>query len=441
MTQDDLILNVTAMGVGMHLGAWRYREGSPFDYTKLAFYGEIARISEAGKLHALFLADTLAVDEENFERPNLGAMDPTIVLAGIAGATRHLGLVATASTTYNDPFSLARRFSTLDHLSNGRAAWNIVTTFVPAVAANFGATALPAGPERYSRAEEFVEIVRRLWLGWQDGALVGDKQTGQFADRARVVPLDHKGANFQVRGPLTLPRSPQTSPVLFQAGSSEEGRALGASVADVVFTARNTIAQARAFYADMKQRARRNRRDPDGLKVLPGIVPVIGGTESDARARKARLDEFAGDAELRKLALRVGIPAAELHLDKPLPFDKIAENAGFRGSQGFRDAALALGGEEKLTVRDIIYRNGGGHLQVVGTPEQVSALIEEWYREGAADGFNLMIDVLPDGLSAFVDEVVPLLRRRGVFRSDYRGETLRANLGLQDRTIPFQAAS
>lgn len=427
----SLILNATVMGLGMHLGAWRYREGSPFDYIGIDYYTQVARIAEQGRLQGLFLADTLAVSEENFERPNLGAMDPSIVLAAVAAATSALGLVATASTTYNEPYNIARRFATLDHLSGGRAAWNIVTTFVPDVAANFGLENLPKGDERYQRAEEFVDVVIKLWESWEAGALVGDKLSGRFADASRVHAIDHKGEHFNVRGPLTLPRSPQGRPLLFQAGASGRGRDLAARVADVVFTAQNTLAGAQRFRTDIRRRAAGFGRDPDRIRILPGLVLVLGGTETEAKRRKDRLDELAGDAELRKLALRVGVPVAALDLDKPLPLDLIAANDGFRGSEGFRAVAVELGSAQRLTVREILYRNGGGHLQIVGTPEQAADTIALFHSEGAADGFNLMIDVVPSGLADFVTHVVPLLQRRGLFRRDYRGATLRENLGLE----------
>jgi FMN-dependent oxidoreductase (nitrilotriacetate monooxygenase family) len=426
----DLILNAVVMGLGMHPGAWRYRDGDPFAYTNISYYQEIARLSEAGRLHAIFLADTLAVSEENFERPNLGAMDPTIVLASIAGETKHVGLVATTSTTYNEPYNIARRFASLDHLSGGRAAWNVVTTFVPDVAANFGEAALPNHDGRYERANESVDVVRRLWASWEQEALVGDKTGGVFADGSQVHPINHTGAHYSVRGPLTLPRSPQGWPVLFQAGSSDPGRELAARFADVVFTAQNTVDAAREFRADVRRRVEAHGRDPDSVRVLPGLLPVLGGTEAEARARKDELDELGGHAELKKLALRVGVKVEDLKLDEPMPVELIEANSGFRGSRGFRNAAVRLAKEEKLTVREVLYRNGGGHKQVVGTPEQVADMIEAWHREGAVDGFNLMIDVLPSGLRDFVEQVVPLLQRRGAFQRDYAGTTLRQNLGL-----------
>ncbi|RKP53748.1 LLM class flavin-dependent oxidoreductase [Pararobbsia silviterrae] len=429
-TPADLILNAVVLGVGMHPAAWRLRSDEAFSSLGLPFYRRLAREAEAASLHALFLADTLAVGEENFERPNLGAMDPLLALAAIAGETSHLGLVATASTTYNEPFSLARRVSTLDQLSAGRAGWNVVTTFVPDVAANFGDAPLPPAEQRYQRAEEFVDVVRALWQSWSAQALIGDKAQGIYVDKAQVRAIDHHGPHFRVRGPSTLPPSAQGSPVLFQSGASDAGRNLAARTADVVFTAQNTQDGARAFRSDVRARAREFGRDPDRIKIVPGLLPIIGGTEHEARARKDTLDALGGQAELKKLALRVGVPVDALELDKPLPVERILANDAFKGSEGFRNAALELGVREKLTVREILYRNGGGHLQVVGTPEQVADTIEHWHAQGACDGFNLMLDVLPEGLSAFGSEVVPLLQRRGLFRREPRGATLRSNLGL-----------
>ena len=427
----SLILNAAVLGVGMHLGAWRYRDGDPFAYTDVAFYQEIARLAEAGRLHAIFLADTLSCGEVNFERPNLGAMDPTLVLAAIASVTEHLGLIATASTTYNEPYNLARRFATLDHISRGRAAWNVVTTFMADVAANFGSAELPNHDDRYERADEFVDIVIRLWESWEDGVLVGDKSSGKFADAARVHAINHDGPHYAVRGPLTLPRSPQGRPILYQSGSSTPGRELAARFADAVFTPQNTLAAAKEFRTDLRRRAERHGRNPDDVKIVPGLLPILGGTEAQARARKDELDELGGQAELKKLAVRIGVRVEALKLDEPLPLAVIEADDRFQASQGFRTAAVRLGSEEGLTVREILYRNGGGHKQVVGTPEQIADVIETWYREGAVDGFNLMIDVLPSGLHDFVEHVVPLLQRRGVFHSDYAGTTLRANLGLE----------
>lgn len=424
-----LILNIGVLGVGLHPGAWRY--GTATSAMDAGFYAELGRIAEKGKIHAIFLADTLTVEEENLSRPNLGAMDPALALTWIAAATSHIGLVGTASTSYNEPFNLARRFMSLDHLSGGRAGWNVVTTFAPTVAANFSDAPLPPSDQRYDRAEEFVDIVRALWASWQPGALVADQASGIYADRDLIRPIAFKGKTFQVAGAATLPRSAQGWPVLFQSGSSGRGRELAARTADAIFTVQNTREGAIAFRADIHQRMAEYRRTAGQIRVLPGLLPILGSTQSEARARKEALDDLAGEAELLKLALRVGIDVKELSLDKPLPVDKILENRNFRGSEGFRNAAIALTQAEGLTVRDLIWRNGGGHPQVVGGPEEIAAFIADWYQAGAADGFNVMPDVLPGGAQDFVDQVVPILQRQGLFRRDFTGGTLRENLKLE----------
>jgi FMN-dependent oxidoreductase (nitrilotriacetate monooxygenase family) len=426
-----VILSACIMGLGMHLAAWRAREGEVADYLDPDLYAGLARTAERGKLHFLFLADTLTNAEEGTDRPALGAMDPAVVLAIMAAATSRVGLVGTASTTFNTPYDLARRFATLDHLSRGRAAFNAVTTFVPAVAANFGAGELPDREERYANAREFLEVVLALWDSWGEGALVGDKVGGVFADPAKVAPIDHHGQFFDVAGPLTMPRTPQGRPALFQAGASDSGRDLAARYADVVFTAQNVLGPAIDFRADVRSRAAAYGRDPERVKVVPGLLPVLGATEAEAQARKARMDELAGTGpELGKLARRIGVPVEALDLDKPLPVELLSPDAEFKGSVGFRRAAVRLAVEEKLTVRELLVRNGGGHLQVVGTAEQVADVIEEWHREGAVDGFNLMIDMVPSGLEDAVDQLVPELQRRGLLHTDYEHATLRANLGV-----------
>ncbi|NMO93136.1 NtaA/DmoA family FMN-dependent monooxygenase [Actinomycetospora sp. TBRC 11914] len=426
-----LVLTATVLGLGMHQGAWRFRDGDPFDHLRLDHHLEIARLAEAGGLHALFLADTLDGAEERYARPSLGALDPVVVLAAAAAVTERIGLVATSSTSFNEPYNLARRFASLDRISGGRAGWNAVTTFVPTAAAQFGDAPLPDHAARYARAAEFLDVVTGLWDSWDDDALVGDKATGRYVDADHVHPLHHRGEHFSVAGPAPLPGSAQGRPVIFQAGSSGPGRDLAARYADVVFTAQNTLEAARAFRADLRARAAALGRDPDTLLVLPGLTPVLGDTDEAAAARKTALDEARGIApELEKLALRVGVPVAELALDEPLPVERIRADAGFRGSHGFRDAAVELAVRRGLTVRELLAENGGGHLQVVGTPDRVADVVETWVDAGAADGFNLMVDVVPDGLAAIVDEVVPRLRKRGRFPAEYAGSTLREHLGL-----------
>jgi FMN-dependent oxidoreductase (nitrilotriacetate monooxygenase family) len=429
-TDGGLILLAASLGLGLHPGAWRYRSGPTTDYLSADHYRHLAETAERGKLHGLFLADTLTLSEDNLARPNFGAVDPLEALSVALPFTNRLGLIATATTSFNEPYDLARRFSTLDHLSNGRAAWNVVTTFIPDVAANFGGASLPAHTDRYQRANEFVDVVRELWASWEDGALVGDKNGGTFADSALVHPIRHHGDHFAVAGALTLPRTPQNEPVIFQAGSSEDGRELAARTADAVFAVQNTIESAINFRQDMRRRAVEHGRSPDAVKILPGIVPIIAKTAAEAIDRKRALDELATDAELHKLALRIGVPEDALKLDEPIPFELVPKDKEFNASHGFRDAVLELARSENLTVREIIYRNGGGHPQVIGTPIDVADTITTWYQSGAVDGFNLIFDVLPEGLEQFVDEVVPILQERGIFQNGYAGKTFRESLRL-----------
>ncbi len=430
---SGMILNLAAMGVGMHMAAWRFRDDDPFSYLDLEFYQDIATRVEKAGFHALFLADTLTAGEENFERPSYGAVDPTIILAALASVTKSIGLIATATTSFTDPYTFARRFATLDQISHGRVGWNIVTTYLPAVAANFGADDLPKGQERYAMADEFIDVVKALWDSWPAQAKIGDRENNVFANADIIKPIDHVGKYYKVKGPLTMPCSDSGRPALIQAGSSEEGRRLAVRVADAVFTAQNTLSDAKVFYADMKRRAVEAGRDPEGIKILPGLFTVIGKTDAEAKARKARLDELVGDAQLRKLARRVGLQVEDLELDGPLPIDKILSNKNFRGSEGFRDAAIQMARTEKLTVRQIVEKNGGGQFQLVGTPEYIADIMETWFNEQACDGFTIQPDVLTDGLTAFADGVLPILRKRGLFREAVAGTTLRSRLEAPSR--------
>lgn len=433
----SMILTASMMhGLGMHLGAWAAREGDVTDYITPDMYLDIARTAEAGKLHAIFLADGNTNAEAGTTRP-VGAMDPVTLLALMASVTTRIGLVGTASTTYSQPYDLARRFATLDHLSRGRAAWNSVATFLPAVAAMFGGGGLPDHESRYARADEFIDVVLKLWDSWEEGALVGDKVNKVFARAELVHEIKHVGKHFSVLGPLPFPRTPQGRPVIFQAGASPEGRDQAARYADVVFTAQHLLDDGVAFRTDMRQRAAAHGRDPDAIKILPGILPILGATEAEAWARKKALDDAIGlGPELKKLAARVGLPVEVMELDKPFPVHLLGPDAEFSGSIGFRKTLVNLAVKEKLTVRELVARYGGGHQQVVGTPEQLADTIEQWLQAGGADGFNLMVDVLPSGFGNIVDMLVPELQRRGIFHRDYEHATLRENLGLP-KVVPF----
>ncbi|WP_240181734.1 NtaA/DmoA family FMN-dependent monooxygenase [Nocardioides sp. 616] len=345
--------------------------------------------------------------------------------------TTRIGLIATATTTFEEPYNLARRFASLDLISQGRAGWNMVTTSAEAAAANFGRT-MPSPEERYARGEEFLDVVLGLWRGWREDAIVADRDTGVWGDPDRIRPLRHRGEHFQVEGPLTVGRSRQGHPVVVQAGSSGPGVALAAKYAEAVFTAQRSVVEGRAFYDRLKALTVKAGRNPDHVKILPGIVPVLGGTEAEARAAEKQLDDLVVlDYPLQQLAAQTGLPVAELALDEPLP-QGVREVHEIVGSRARYELTLNLARSENLTVRELLLRLGGGrgHRTFVGTPEQVADDLEEWFTAGAADGFNVMPPVLPQGLDAFVDHVVPILQRRGLFRTEYAGSTLREHYGL-----------
>jgi FMN-dependent oxidoreductase (nitrilotriacetate monooxygenase family) len=440
-----LHLNAFLMGVGHHEAAWRLPESDPYAHVDVAHYQNLARTAERGKLDSLFLADGPVLWNDLGRRP-AGALEPTVLLTALAAVTEHIGLIATASTTYNEPYNLARRFASLDHISGGRAGWNIVTTAGAEAARNFNLDAQPAHRERYERAAEFLDVSLKLWDSWDDDAALGDKAAGVWGDDTKVYPPNHAGRFYQVAGALNVPRSPQGYPLLVQAGSSENGRGFAARYADAVFTAHQTLADAQEFYADLKQRALRYDRDPDTVKILPGIVPILGDTEAEALALEAELDRLIRpEYALPQLAELLKITPEELHLDRELPADLPGEDE-IEGHKSRRTLVVNLARRERLTVRELIGRLGGGrgHLTFAGTPEQVADAIVHWYQEGAADGFNIMPPVLPSGLVSFVDRVVPILQRRGLFRTEYEGSTLRDNYGLPrptNRNTPIAVAA
>ena len=427
--QRQLHLNTNVLSSGKHEAGWRIQD-DPFGFLDVEYYRNIARIAERGTFDALFLADHPSLDSDPGVQP-WNALEPTVLLTGIAAATEHLGLIGTASTTFNDPYNLARRFASADHVTKGRIAWNIVTTRSAITAANFGSDGIPDKDERYARAEEFVDVVVELWDSWEDDALIGDRERGIFADRSKIHTIDHVGRWFSVRGPLNVPRGPQGRPVLVQAGASAGGKRLAARFADAIFTAQTTLPEARAFYQEIKGDAAASfGRDPGQIVILPGLFPIVGSTEREARERKERLDSFLDfDAELLKLAKRLGVDAELLELDQLVSPDLLATDSG-GASRGFLEATINLSQSENLTVRQVLDHNPGGHRLIVGTPEQIADDIELWFRSRAADGFNLNADSFPTGLEPFVDHVVPLLRKRGIFRHEYTGTTLRDNLGL-----------
>ncbi|MGV9235774.1 LLM class flavin-dependent oxidoreductase [Streptomyces nigra] len=428
----QLHLNAFLMNTGHHEASWRLPESDPYAHVDLAHYVRLARTAERGTFDSLFLADGPQLWSNLAQRP-AGALEPLTLLTALATATEHIGLIATASTSYNSPYNLARKFASLDIVSGGRAGWNIVTTAGAEAARNFGLDAEPAHAERYARAAEFLDVARKLWDSWEDDAIVADKAAGVWGDDAKIHPPRHRGTYFQVQGALNVPRTPQGYPLLVQAGSSEDGKRFAARYAEAVFTAQQTIEDARAFYADLKARTAEAGRDPDHIKVLPGIVPVIGSTEAEARAAEQVLEDHIvhthGVARLESL---LQLEPGSLELDAPLPADLPSEDA-VEGAKSRYTLVVELARRERLTVRQLIGRLGGGrgHLTFAGTPEQVADAIETWFTQGAADGFNIMPPVLPSGLDAFVDHVVPILRERGLLRTAYGPRrTLRERYGL-----------
>jgi len=425
----QLHLNINILHSGFVPSAWRVADADPQAFIDVGHYIRVAQLAEAAKFDAVFLADNASIADQIDFRP-ITALEPTVLLASIAAATTRIGVIGTASTSYNEPFNIARRFATLDHVSAGRAGWNVVTTADLGSARNFGREAVPDHAERYARAAEFTEVVKALWDSWEDDAFIGDKSSGHFVDTNKIHPIAHRGKYFDIQGPLNLPRSPQGHPVLVQAGGSSDGRDLAARYAEVVFSASQSFEESLAYGHELKTRAASYGRQ--AVKVLAGLTTIIGATETEALRRRDELvDLIPWSYSLARLAGTLGISANSLKLDQRLP-EKIALPGDGNGNHTFFHATLAQARRHGYTVRELIrsLAGGGGHRVIVGTPEQIAGDIEYWFKAGAADGFNLMPDVLPGGLQDFVDGVVPILRQRGIFRTDYEGSTLREHLGL-----------
>ena len=420
MTTRRLHLNAFLMSTGHHEASWRLPESDPYAHVDLRHYTRLARTAERGTFDRLFLADSPQLWGDLGQRP-AGALEPLTLLTALATATEHIGLIATASTSYNSPYNLARRLASLDIVSGGRAGWNIVTTAGAEAARNFGLEQEPAHAERYARAAEFLDVALKLWDSWEDDTIVADKAAGVWGDDGKIHPAGHEGPYFRVAGALNVPRSPQGYPLLVPAGSSADGQAFAARYAEAVFTAQQTLADAQSFYADLKDRTERAGRNPEHLKVLPGIVPVLGSTEAEARAAEQVLeDHIVLEHGLRRLERLLQLAPGVLELDRQLPAELPPESA-VEGAKSRYTLVVELARRERLTVRQLIGRLGGGrgHQTFAGTPEQIADRIETWFTRGAADGFNIMPPVLPSGLDAFVDHVVPILRARGLFRTEY----------------------
>ncbi|ETS75066.1 hypothetical protein PFICI_13550 [Pestalotiopsis fici W106-1] len=431
--KKQLHLGAFMRPVSLHTGAWRYPGAHPDANFNFADLVSFAQKLEAAKFDAFFMADHLAVlnmpDAALRRSHTVTSFEPFTLLSALAALTRRIGLVATASTTYDQPYHIARRFASLDHISGGRAGWNIVTTANPDAARNFGLDAHVEHGERYARAREFYDVVTGLWDSFADDAFVRDVESGVFVDTARMHVLDHQGPELSVRGPLNIARPPQGWPVIVQAGQSEPGRQLAAETAEVVFCAPRDLEAGKAFYADIKGRTKAAGRDPESIKLLPAAFIVIGDTVEEAQAKRLKLDSLVSyESSIASLSISLGTDASQFEPDAPLPADIPETNASKSGREG----VLKLAATEGLTVRQLAQRYGGySGLAFVGTAESVANEMEKWLVEEGSDGFNVVFPYLPQGLDDVAERLIPELQKRGIFRQDYEGETLRDHLGLE----------
>jgi FMN-dependent oxidoreductase (nitrilotriacetate monooxygenase family) len=417
---------------GHHIAAWRTQEAPKSPGNNLAHNIEIAQLAESGLFDMLFWADSAGIwggDKEALSRLcRVAWIEPLALLSAFAAVTKHIGLVCTATTTYEQPFSLARRFASLDVMSGGRAGWNLVTSANAAEAHNFGSDQHAAKSDRYRRAAEFAEVVQGLWNSWDDDAFVEDKEAGLFFDPDKLHVLNHEGEHFRVKGPLNVPRSAQGHPVMVQAGASEDGRELAAATADVIFAATPTIELGRAYYADIKQRVAKHGRNPDHVKIMPGVAATVGRTSEEAAAKHDRLQKLIHpQLGVRQLSNYVDYDLSSFPIDGPLPEIPQTEISNSRV-----DLLVEMARRDNLTIRQLYeaISGGRGHFTVQGSPTEIADTLEEWFTTGAADGFNFLSPTLPGGLRDFIELVIPELQRRGLFRTEYEGTTLRENLGL-----------
>jgi len=434
VTDRKMRLGLSIRGHGYHPAAWRHPDVPADGTLHVEHYVRSAQIAERGTMDMVFFADGAGIRQSDDPPGSLSRtgrdmieLEPTMLLPALAMVTRHVGLVATASTTYNEPYNLARRFATLDCISNGRAGWNVVASWSGLEAQNFGLETTLDYDTRYARSAEFVEVVKGLWDGWDEGALTLDQASGQYFDPAKMHVLNHEGRFFKVRGPLTVTRLPQGHPVIVQAGASDQGRELGAATADVIYAIHDSLEGGQAYYRDVKGRMGRYGREPDDLKIMPALCPVVGKTRAAAQAKydalQALFDPLAGLGSLfGTFGDLSGYP-----LDEPVPPDAL-------GGRELRSIAARLVDrvrKEKPTIRDLYLRSGITGSAQIGTPVDIADFMQAWFEAGACDGFNIAPATLPGGAEDFVEMVVPELRRRGLFRSEYEGRTLRENLGLR----------
>jgi len=420
-------------GIGHHVAAWRDPDVDPRAKLDVKHYMQIARTAERGKFDLLFTADTNATfgsdDVEAWKRQTSASrLEPLTLLGALSAVTERIGLVATMTTTYYEPFSVARFFASLDHISNGRAGWNLVTSLAAAEALNFSKESHIPHAERYARAKEFAHVVLGLWDSWEEDAVVADKAAGLYFDPAKLHFLNHKGKHFSVRGPLMIQRTPQGRPVIVQAGQSEDGRDLAAETAEVIFTVQQDMEQSRAFTRDIRARAAAYGRSADEIKVMPGVMTVVGRTRAEAEDKYEKLQELIHpEFGLKQLSSYFGFDLSKFPLDGPVPEPKYAD-----AERGRLAVMMDLVKRENLTLGQLMRRVIGqrAHRTVCGTPVEIADALQSWFEAGACDGFNVLPLTFPKGLDDFVDLVIPELQRRGVFRTEYEGRTLRENLGL-----------
>ena len=424
-------------GVGRTWNDWRHPDRDVNASTSFAVYTEQAQLAEKGKFDFLFVADSLSITEKSSPH-YLNRIEPITILSALAAVTSRIGLVATLTVSYSEPFNVARQFASLDHISGGRAGWNIVTSWLGDTAANFSKTEHPPHEVRYRIAAEYLDVVQGLWDSWEDGAHVGDKQGGVFVDPDKLHRLDHKGEFFQVRGPLNIKRAPQGQPVIFQAGASDDGRAFAARRAEALFTHAETIEQAQDYYRDVKARAKGFGRDPDQMHVLPGIAPIVGETDADAEAKYQEL------AALESIDTGLGFLSRTFndhdfrHYDLDAPFPDVA-HIGLNSQQSGTLRILKQVREEQLTLRQVAQRLSTPRSVFIGSPERVADTLQHWFENEGADGF-VLFEPLPGQLALFVEKVVPILQARGLFREEYEGATFRENIGLPVPANRYTAA-
>ncbi|MCR8549214.1 LLM class flavin-dependent oxidoreductase [Salipiger sp. P9] len=432
--QKTLKLGASIRGVGYHVSAWRHPDVDPRAAEKIGHYAELARIAEAGLFDMVFFADALATRAIDSplgaaaRYPGDAILDPLMILPALAMETRHVGLVATSSTTYHEPYHIARRFAALDHISGGRAGWNVVTSFSNREAANFNRAEQLSKPERYARATEFLETAIGLWDSWEEGALVADRQSGLFFDPSKVHAVNHVGPHFQVAGPLTSSRVPQGRPLIVQAGASEEGLDLAGRYADVVYSIPRSIEAAIANRRELQARAVKFGRTGDQILSMPGVQVISGETEAEAREKyRVLLDIVDPLTALGMLNRQFGDVFTPEMLDEPVPAEGPAEGTSYSVAR----ESVKRAREKSWTLRQLCQRVGlGQHFQIVGTHDRAAEVLAEWFTSGACDGFNVLPSHTPGNLADFVEHIVPRLQQRGLFRTAYEGATLRENLGL-----------